>query len=939
MEETEIRRVAAPGSRAFLRYLFWCGPVLLLAFGSRLHGLGVESLWLDEGFSYQMVRQDPLVILTSVAAIDNHPPLHYLVLWAWMRLIGTSEFALRALSVVCGVVTVALLAQLGRRLFGPATGLAAAALLAVSPFHIWYSQEARMYALLTVWAVAAMSAYATALEDGRHRWWVAVAVLDTLAMYTHYYGFFLIVAQLLSAVIALVRRRATRLQGTLEVAALTGLAYAPWLIAVLQQYQRAPHDYAPPLGLLDVIRNVITVFAVGEIPPAGSDSAIWGLLALVALGVVAWRLKPSFSDNANAGPGAASGTALATSWLAATLLVPYMLATVLALDLRVAGKMYYIIALPAYCLLAGRGMFLVAWALTRLLPTGRRARPLVGSGIVAAVLFWMVSGSWSATASQFATRHKEDFRGAANYVMEREWPGDTIILHAEHIYYPFDYYYRGTSRWHRSVMGDEARVDAALREMTAGSTHAWLVLSHDLITDPNGLILTWFQRHGVIIDEAWLNGVRVVAFLLRAQGDCPPAVSQPVSIDFGKFARLVGQDLPTAVEAGTNARIVLNWQVLGSASEEYHQVLMLTDDEGRVWSQLDRIPMGGAYGPTQWRQEECLLDRCLFPVPLGTPPGKYRLRLFLYAPSSGQALPVLRGDDRPILGTLAIERASQATTRRESARLGFGQGDELADEVRLLNARCEYASVSPGDTIRADLVWQAARVPKRHYSLVVRLLDRNNKVVLEETGLPLSDVYPITEWTEGEVVRDWHELRLPLDLDSGEYHLLVGLSDAGQQPKRTVEFGRIRVNAPDRLTTQPPVQFAQTANLGDSMELVGFDLDDRDARPGGVVRLRLTWKALDAVGAAYTVFTHVLTDDNRMVGQKDGIPCGGARPTTTWVKGEYIVDDYAIAIAPGTLDGDYLVEVGMYLPSSGQRLRSGAEDRIILSERVRVRGK
>jgi len=122
--------------------------VTLLAAAVRLCGLGVQSLWLDEAFSHLFATL-PLDMVWQAMIVDAvHPPLYYLLMRLVVALVGGSEFALRFPSALAGVLTVALLYRAGRAWSGGRAAGWAALLLALNPFHIWYSQEARMYALL-----------------------------------------------------------------------------------------------------------------------------------------------------------------------------------------------------------------------------------------------------------------------------------------------------------------------------------------------------------------------------------------------------------------------------------------------------------------------------------------------------------------------------------------------------------------------------------------------------------------------------------------------------------------------------------------------------------------------------------------------------------------------------------------------------------------------
>ena len=142
--------------------------VVFLAAVVRLVGLGTPSLWLDEAFSHLFATL-PLPLAWEAMLVDAvHPPLYYLLLRPWLALAGESEFALRFPSAVAGVLTVALLYRVGRVWLGERAAFWAALLLALNPFHLWYSQEARMYALLALLSLAVLWAFVRALP--RRRW-------------------------------------------------------------------------------------------------------------------------------------------------------------------------------------------------------------------------------------------------------------------------------------------------------------------------------------------------------------------------------------------------------------------------------------------------------------------------------------------------------------------------------------------------------------------------------------------------------------------------------------------------------------------------------------------------------------------------------------------------------------------------------------------------
>ena len=153
--------------RLFLVALFALAALL------RVAGLTSQSLWADEGNSVRLTER-PLNLVVDAARADVHPPGYYLALWGWVRLFGQGEAAVRALSVVTGVLLVGLVYLLGRRFAGPRAGWFAAFCASVSPFQIQYAQEVRMYILVAFLGAGAAYAFfrwLEAVETGQDRPW------------------------------------------------------------------------------------------------------------------------------------------------------------------------------------------------------------------------------------------------------------------------------------------------------------------------------------------------------------------------------------------------------------------------------------------------------------------------------------------------------------------------------------------------------------------------------------------------------------------------------------------------------------------------------------------------------------------------------------------------------------------------------------------------
>lgn len=146
----------------------WLAVIItLIGGGLRVLLLDSKGMWLDETFSVWLASHSVADMLQWIARIDQHPPLYYLLLHYWIGLNGDTPYYARLLSALLGAGTIPIIYLIGKRMSGAAMGLAAAAFLALSPFHIRFAQETRMYTLLTFNAAGAIYALVRLLTDSR----------------------------------------------------------------------------------------------------------------------------------------------------------------------------------------------------------------------------------------------------------------------------------------------------------------------------------------------------------------------------------------------------------------------------------------------------------------------------------------------------------------------------------------------------------------------------------------------------------------------------------------------------------------------------------------------------------------------------------------------------------------------------------------------------
>lgn len=234
----EASLVQAPFSRAQRLWLF---AIIVAATALRLWDLTLADIWYDEAVSASQARLGFFDMLVATGR-DNYPPLHNIVLHPIVHLFGDGALALRLPSVLFGAALLLVAADLGRLLFGARAGLVTAALIAASPLHVYYAQDARMYTLFAFLAALSMwSLVRWAAVPSRARATVYV-IATVLCLYAHFYAVFIVLAQNVWVVVLWRRRTIEKLSPWAILQVITGLAFLPWAVimvhrtGVLQKY-------------------------------------------------------------------------------------------------------------------------------------------------------------------------------------------------------------------------------------------------------------------------------------------------------------------------------------------------------------------------------------------------------------------------------------------------------------------------------------------------------------------------------------------------------------------------------------------------------------------------------------------------------------------------------------------------------------------------------
>jgi 4-amino-4-deoxy-L-arabinose transferase-like glycosyltransferase len=266
-------------------------PVLaltVLAALLRFWRIGHQGFWFDEANTALLVHFSPGKMLGLIPQSESTPPLYYCVAWVWARVFGYTEAPLRSLSAVLGVALVPVAYAAGAKLVGRPAGLIAGALTACSPLLIWYSQEARSYAMLALLSGASLLAFTSARERPTPRRLAAWVACSALALATHYYAVLLVAPEALW--LLWVERRRRPVQTAVAVVGLCGLGLLA-LALTQSSTGRALWIAHAPLGRR--LGQLVPQFVVSFQGPArGVLEPLAIALVVLGLGLLATRSEP-----------------------------------------------------------------------------------------------------------------------------------------------------------------------------------------------------------------------------------------------------------------------------------------------------------------------------------------------------------------------------------------------------------------------------------------------------------------------------------------------------------------------------------------------------------------------------------------------------------------------------------------------------------------------
>lgn len=585
--------------------------IVLLAFGLRVAGLGYQELRGDEAFGYFFAQRDYGAIVDATIELQEpHPVASYFVQRAWLGVADDSELSLRFPSAWFGVLAVALLLHLARRLgFRPGPALLATFLLATSPYAIWHAQDARMYSMSLALTIAAVWLGIETLQRQRVAWGLAYTAVAWLALHTHYYAVFVLLALnlfVLTRAIFVPRTRAS-FATWIMWQMLVGALYLPWLAgasSILGGY--GGNGDSPVFAAM--LERSLAVFAVGESMPV-EQRLLWAGVAALLLLIGGLRLLlGTAADRRNL-------------WLLALYLaVPVLAIWYSAQDRPIFNERYLVAAAPPFYLLVAAAFDGRHFS--------RRTEWLLRAVSVAAVAV-LIGGAISSLGQHYTNPAYSKTRGWRDLAMAFTRLGAGVPTGQVRIAQNFPdptlwYYYRGPIE--HVVLPPAAHDRTGVADTVAqlagtGVRHVILPAQPAANWDDDEIAATALANS---YDEVYSEQVGVWPVRVFAS---PPdgAIDRALDVEFENGIVLRGMSgAGTAPPAGLLTP-ALYWEIPpGSAVETLKVTVQLLDGSGRPVAQQD-LPLaaarqlGGAHVRTYG-----------LALPEELAPGAYRLIAGLY---------------------------------------------------------------------------------------------------------------------------------------------------------------------------------------------------------------------------------------------------------------------------------------------------------------------
>lgn len=624
--------------------------LVLLAFFMRRKGLATQSLWFDEADLVSRASQEISTILKSFFKPGENGPLYTLLMHFWLQFAGTGEAAIRTPSLLAGTAAVPLIFLVGKRLGGATRGLIAAFLLSISPYHLWYSQDAKMYPLALCLTLASVYLFLRGLHSSHKGWWVAYVIITTLGFYIHLMTVLIVAVEVAYYLFTTLRKADSENPAPRKWVAISlGLLTLPYLpIAIWQLIAlrdgTVGNGWFQPVGLLAMFDSLGRRFGVNRSITPWEEIGALTYAGLAALGLgVAWlgvgqRFKLSRP---------------AIFFLTVYFLLPILAFYLLSMRIPLFADRYLLIASPAYYLLVSGGLL---WLLEKFWPA---AIISLGLALLCTVIA-LTSFNYSSEPQ------KEDWREAMRWLGDQVRPGDEVFIIPGYLDSAVKYYFKPPFEVPLiTIPGellndhDDVQLNDFLQKSIRGAERAWLVISPERYVQEDQKQFVrrgWFDYNTFMFSHPEVKvGVTIYGYTFKlipgTNASFFPRTAQ-TNYTFGETLSLEGYDYVSSardsvatLHYGDWLHLTLFWRKLNFDQTNYAMTVRLLDRDGHdTGTSYASLPLNGYFTTNQWHKNEALRDyRDLF---IHVPPGEYRLEVSVYPVANPQALLPINGSEQ-----------------------------------------------------------------------------------------------------------------------------------------------------------------------------------------------------------------------------------------------------------------------------------------------------
>ncbi len=720
-----------------------------------------------------------------------------------ISLFGHNFFALRFVSLVSGILSVVLSYVLTKELFGRRVALLTTAGLAISFWHIFDSRVALRPITLLLTALASFYLFWLGLKRGKIVWFALAGVSLGASFYTYTSGFLVPVTIVLFTLLYLLPFRRTlfaqRWRGIL-------LALVISLIILLPM---GYHLYTHPATSTARARDLgdhINLLLAGDPRPILRD-------ALSVLGMFGLRGDPEWRYNLAGRPVFDPITfllfcgglliclirigkpeyAFLLVWLGVNIM-PSAVTRNSPSTLRAIGSLTAIYILPALTIDLAWD-----WVARRLGSLGRRAL------LAAVVLLFLSTAAFTyrdyftvwAENSEVSAIYRADLSAVARYLGQSA--GDEEICISASFAADLDQqvlnFMLGEQRAIRWFDGQQALVFPKSSSGVLYIFPATGPLREDLaarfFADPQ-------------IEDAYLDprGERVFVAYRLSRGEVhrlrEVQPEHPLAVHLEDRAELLGYDLPSTLEAGSEVPLLLYWRVSQPIRPDllYAFFAHVVDTRQYVWAQSDTL----GYPVSSWIQGDVVVQAFGLSIPPDAPPLEYEVKMGMYDLVTGVRLEPSAGDvplpERAVTSKPFSVMKAALVPSIEELEVPRERYANFDDRVMLLGCDLEPVHASAGDAVHISLYWQALAEPREDYLVSVLVTDQAGNELHEVLRTPVDGEYPTSLWSEGQVVRDRFDLVIDPSIPVGRHRLWARLYDPGAQAYLTLaesEDDRVRV--------------------------------------------------------------------------------------------------------------------------------------------------